>query len=389
MVLAGCDGLGGRLPAYHGDRRVRGSVERVEAVGAYPASILRLLIWYAKPPAPITVREGVRLYRISYWSQTNGSPVLVSGLMAVPSQTISRGTVLWMHGTNVDRKDSPSTPSLQDGVLLSGTFAGGGYLYLAPDLVGLGISKGPQAYLYNPSTIAVSLDFLTAAQRVTSDLRRPWSPDLYVAGFSQGGHDAAVIARELERLKRPQWRLRAAAGLEGAYNLAEISFPLAMTGASPSHAIYLTTLALSYATDYGQPLQSVLTPSSAERAHRLFDGDHSGQIIGHMPTNPREMFTAQFLADFDGHRPDWFMDALRANEAYRWAPAAPFRAYYGDKDLDVSPEEAKAFAREAVKSGGHVEAIPVGPYDHFGSVLHAVPKVRQWFDEISTETARP
>ena len=159
MVLAGCDGLGGRLPAYHGDRRVRGSVERVESVGAYPAAILRLLIWFAKPPVPIAVREGVRLYRISYWSQTNGSPVLVSGLMAVPNQVISRGTVLWMHGTNVDRKDSPSTPSLQDGVLLSGTFGGGGYLYLAPDLVGLGISKGPQAYLYNPSTIAVTLDF--------------------------------------------------------------------------------------------------------------------------------------------------------------------------------------------------------------------------------------
>ena len=232
-------------------------MERVEAVGTYPAPVLRLLIWYAKPPAPIAVKEGIRLYRVTYWSQTNGSPVLVSGLMAVPNQATPSGTVIWMHGTNVDRKDSPSAPSLQDGVLLSGAFAGGGYLYLAPDLVGLGVSKGPQAYLYNPSTIAVTLDFLTAAQRVTADLHRPWSPALYVAGFSQGGHDAAVIARELERLRQPQWRLQAAAGIEGAYNLADISVPLAMTGASPSHAIYLTTLALAYATDYGRPLESV------------------------------------------------------------------------------------------------------------------------------------
>ena len=199
-----------------------------------------------------------------------------------------------------------------------------------------------------------------------------------------------MIARELERLKRPQWRLRAAAGLEGAYNLADISFPLAMTGASPSHAIYLTTLALAYATDYGQPLQSVLAPSSAERARRLFDGDHAGQIIGHMPANPREMFTAPFLADFDGRRPDWFMDALRANEAYRWAPAAPFSApTTATRTWTSRPRRPRRFAREAAKSGGNVEAIPVGPYDHFGSLLHAVPKVRQWFDDLSAETARP
>jgi hypothetical protein len=81
-------------------------------------------------------------------------------------------------------------------VAASGVFAGGGYLLLAPDLVGLGVSKGPQAYYFNPSTIDVTLDFLRAAKTVTHDLGRPWNPNIYVAGFS-------TIPRPLARSRRP------------------------------------------------------------------------------------------------------------------------------------------------------------------------------------------
>jgi TorA maturation chaperone TorD len=74
---------------------------------------------------------------------------------------------------------------------------------------------------------------------------------------------------------------------------------------------------------------------------------------------------------------------MRQNEAYAWAPSAPFRAYYGDMDRDVAPENAKFFAREASQRGGHVQAVSVGPQDHFGTVVHAIPLIRRWFDQLS------
>ena len=382
-MLTACSPGHNRLPAYHGDPQVRGSVARVEHLGGYPSFVLRVLLWIAGPPEPVPVSHGTDLYRVTYWSQTNGKPVLVSGLMALPGRGPLRGTVLWMHGTTVDRKSSVSNPNFEQGILLSGVFAGGGYLYLAPDLLGLGVSKAPQAYFYNSSTIEVTLDFLRAAQAVSQDLRRPWNADLYVTGFSQGGHATAVIARELEHRADPQWHLRGAAGIEGAYNLADISLPMAMKGSASADSLYLTNLALSYSTYYGRPLESLLNPVSANRARTLFDGDHAEQIYGHMPANPREMFTPEFLAAFDHKEPHWFMEALRANEAYAWAPKAPFRAYYGDKDVDVSPDDAKFFVREAVRLGGNAQAISVGPYDHLASVFRAVPKVRRWFDDLS------
>ena len=380
-LLAGCALAGPPVPDYHGDPAVRGSVVKVEPVGAYAAIQLRALLWLAKLQVPIA--RGIHLYRVSYWSATDGKPVLVSGLMSLPDAGDLRGTVIWMHGTTDDRRTSISTPSLQEGVSASAVFAGGGYLLLAPDLVGLGVSKGPQAYLYNPSTADVTRDFLRAAQTVSHDLGRTWNPNLYITGFSQGGQATAVLQRAFEQTPDPAARVRAAAGIAGAYNLADISLPFALKGGSQQDSVYLTLVGLSYAVHYHQPLDTLLTPAYAQLAQRLFDGDHADAIEKQMPANPRSLFTPAFLADFDGGRAHWFIAAARDNQAYAWAPKAPFHAYFGDKDVDVSPQDAKAFVAEANRRGGNAEAISVGPYDHGGSVLHAAPLIRVWFDQLS------
>jgi pimeloyl-ACP methyl ester carboxylesterase len=367
---------------YHGDPSVRGSVAEVTPVGAYSALHMRALLWLAK--LPVTASTGARLYRVSYWSVTDGKPVLVSGLMGVPDRDPPRGTVVWMHGTHDSRTDSMTNPKSQEGMLVSVVFAGGDYLLLAPDLVGLGVSKDPQAYFYNPSTIDVTEDFLRAAQTVTKDLRRTWNPNLYLTGFSQGGHSAAILQRELEQHPNPAWRVKASAGVAGPYNLADISLPYAMNGHSPEDSAYLSTLALSYSTYYHQPLESVLTKPYAGTVERLFDGDHGvDEIQKAMPSNPRALFTPAFLAAFDAKAPNWFSSAWRDNQANAWAPKAPFRAYYGDNDVDVSPQDAKTFVAQAKSLGGDAEAISVGPYDHGGSALQAAPRIRQWFDTLS------
>jgi pimeloyl-ACP methyl ester carboxylesterase len=291
-----------------------------------------------------------------------------------------------MHGTNTDRRRSISTPSLQEGVAASGVFAGGGYLMLAPDLVGLGVSKGPQAYLYDASTVPVTLDLLRAARQVAKDLHRNWNPNLYLTGFSQGGHSDAVMQRALETLNDPAFHVRATGAVAGAYNLADIALAFAMRGRSKEDSAYLTTAGRSYATYYRHPLDTLLTGKYAAIARRDFDGDHEDELEANMPSNPRLLFRADFLHAFDTHGSHWFIDAMRRNEAYDWAPKAPFRAYYGTKDVDVSPEESKFFAAQAKQNGGNVTAIDVGPFDHGQSVLQAVPLIRRWFDSLSASS---
>ena len=377
-LAAGC---GARRPIYRSDPGVGGSVARVERLGGYPDEVLRVLLWAAKMPAPVPVVAGVDLYRVSYWSQTNGRPALVSGLMSVPRAPVLRGVVLWMHGTNIDRARSVSKPSLQEGVTASAVL-GCGYLMLAPDLLGLGVSRAVQAYLYNPSTIAVTLDFLAAAQAVARNLGKRWAPDLYIAGFSQGGHSTAVIHREIERRGGAGGlSVRAAAGVAGAYNLADISIPFAMRGRSSQDSVYLSSGVLSYATYGGHPLETVL--ADGPLARRLLDGDHADEAAVRMPASPRTLFTQAFLDAFDAGRPNWFIDTARANEAYKWAPKAPFRAYVGEADVDVPPEDSEGFIAEARRRGGNAELVSVGRYDHNDTVFHAAPRIRAWFDALS------
>lgn len=113
------------------------------------------------------------------------------------------------------------------------------------------------------------------------------------------------------------------------------------------------------------------------------DGDHNDEFFKQLPANPRELFTKDFLTAYDSKQPHWFTTDMQKNDVYAWAPNAPFRAYYGDKDLDAAPENTKSFEVEATHRGGHVRAILVGPVDHGGTAYRAVPMIRSWFDELS------
>lgn len=364
--------------------RTPGSVIAVERIGGHNRLVLTGLLTLALPARP-PITDGAELLRVRYWSQVGGTPVEASGLMAVPYRTLGgeapRGTAIYLHGTNPDRTSSPSAPGSQEGELSAAMFAGGGYILLAPDYFGLGQSHAAPAYIHAPATAAAARDLIIAARQVAGALHVPFSSDLYVTGFSQGGHATAVVQRDLETAPIPGIRLRAAAAISGAFDLAGISVPYAF---EHKHSLYLAYIAVSYAAQYKQPLGSLVNDSYARTLPALFDGNHAiDPIVAALPKDPRELFRPEALAAIEAGKGDWFIDGLAANEAFRWAPKAPLRLYYGDKDTDVSPQDSKHFAAEAAKLGGNVHLMPQGPYDHTGTALQAVPRIRVWFDQIS------
>lgn len=136
---------------------------------------------------------------------------------------------------------------------------------------------------------------------------------------------------------------------------------------------------------YGHPLESILMDDASRLVAQPFNGVHSAdQIMAKLPKNPREILRSDTLAAFSEDRASWFRDALRANEAYQWAPQAPLRLYYGDRDVDVYPDDPKRGAKEMESRGGNVTLVPLGPYDHIGVVYHAVSRVQAWFKEIAS-----
>ncbi len=372
------------IPTIAGDH-TPGALHKVEQIGSYTGSMLRFLVWWGKLPEPISVRHGATLYRVQYWTTApGGSATIASGLVCVPKGGPPRGVVSYQHGTTVNRHLTPSAPTLLESGLGTAIFAGGGYILCAADYVGLGTNREVHPYLHAQGTANSVIDLLKAANAFAKHLEVKWPTSLYLVGFSQGGYSTLAAHRALESLNDPRFHVVACAPIAGVFNLADITFPVFLESTNVYHSMYLAYLANAYSSAYGHPLNSVLTDSYAASVPALFDGEHDEWVVAqNLPNQPRTIFRKEFLDAYDNKQPTWFTTALAENEVFRWTPKAPVQLYYSERDSVVSPRDPKVAASEFEQRGCNVTLIESGAPDHGGTILLAIPKVRQWFDSMT------
>jgi hypothetical protein len=360
-----------------------GGLVAVERTGKYPSLVVRYILDSIGLPDPIDAQFGMTLYHMQYRTRNyDGSIVVASGLVALPNWSEVNSVVMYQHGTNTQRRLAPSQPGLGEGVFVASAAAGLGHILVAPDYIGLGDSAAVHPYMHAETTASTSIDCLRAARTLVEHLRGSWPAQLYLMGFSQGGHATFAVQRDLEKLADPRFQVTASAPIAGPFHLRDVSFPQALTGETESHPLYLAYLANSYAHIYHQPLKSILTEPYVEKVPVLFDGDHV-EISAELPKDPRSLFNPEFLDAYDNGKPHWFLDALVENNVSDWTPVAPVRIYYGDDDVDVLPEEARRAETAMKQRGADITAISVGPYDHNASALRALPQAIRWFTELA------
>jgi pimeloyl-ACP methyl ester carboxylesterase len=362
-----------------------GAVASIESVSDYPAWALRALVWWRDLTDQFPIDYGVSLYRVGYWTTgLDGAPTLVSGLIALPRRPRLRGVVSYQHGTETDRASAPSMPGSPNGILAAAAFAARGYLLAAPDYVGLGTSARPHPYLHAVTEANAVIDLLRAARTIVDANGDGWPSRIMLVGFSQGGHATLAAQRALEANPVDGLGVVASASIAGPFDLAAISFPNALEGASTAATTYLAYLLNSYSHIYGEPLDSALRDPYSTIVPALFDGSHGGDdVIAALPRMPRDMFRTEFLTSYADGAPNWLRERLVENSLDDWSPRAPIHLYFGSRDVDVSPHEATVEAERLTHRGGDVVAIDVGPVDHNGSVAAAVPSVTKWFDSLA------
>lgn len=380
-LTTGAHAAAGPAARLHQDRQ-RGTLIRVEPLGAMDRTRLKAIA--AEFPGDIPVRNGARLFRITYWTVLKGAPTLASGLLAIPSDpSPAKGVVMYLHGTNATRALAPSQPGRIDGNEETAVFAGNGYDVVLPDYIGLGVSRIPHPYLIVQPQVDASIDLLRAVRRVRADLRVQGAPNLFMMGFSQGGQVAAGLHRALEQRPLAGYRLRGSVGVAGPYDLRRASLPKAIESRCRQCVGYLAWAAYAYATYYGHPLGQALKPEYVGVVPKLFDGSKSAAEIGSaLPDDPEDMFQPPFLRAMRASGDNWFTRALTRNETFAWSPVAPFRLYFGDDDIDVSPSASRAFFEYARQHGGDVSLHPLARADHEASASLAYAPALNWFDDL-------
>jgi len=320
----------------------------------------------------------VDCYRMLYRTHDGaGSPIEVSGLLALPRGAQARRLVSFQHGTTTTRGAVPSRLD-STGEAAAVVIAGNGYALIAPDYIGLGSSPGQHPYLIAQDEARAVTDMIAAARGIEGVPDGP----VFLSGFSQGGQASLAAMRTLERDGE---QVLGAAPVAGPYDIRN-AFGTALFGHAPADSLYLAYMSWAYAGHYGHPLESVLTSDYARRARDLFENPHSPQqIMAALPANPRTMFNAVLLQAFDSGESYWFLDALRENDVSDWSPRAPVRLYYGSADIDVLPEQALEAQRVMRARGSDVTAVDVGPVDHDASIVVAGPLILAWLESLDAD----
>lgn len=361
----------------------RGTLIDVAPLGTMDRARLQAIA--AEFPGKIAVRDGARLFRVTYWTVLKGAPVRASGLVSIPlGGAPAKGVVVYLHGTNATRALAPSQPDRVDGNEETAVFAGNGYVTALPDYIGQGLSTVPHPYLIVQPQVDASVDLLSAVRTVVARLRVKASPDLFMMGFSQGGQVVAGVHRRLERNPLPGYRLRASVGIAGPYDLRGTSLPKAIENECRQCVGYLTWAVYAYAGYYGHPLAEAVQPAYLTAVPNLFDGTKTANEIGAaLPDDPKDMFRPEFLTIMRSAGDNWFTRALTENETYAWRPVAPFRLYFGEDDVDVAPAASRAFYDYAKARGGNVSLHPLAGADHQGSAAQVYAPALQWFDALA------
>lgn len=363
----------------------RGELIQLEALG--PLERARLQQIASEFPGKIAVAGGASLYRVVYWTPYRGRLVAASGLYAVPAgAATAKGTVVYLHGTQITRAASPSQPQRVDGNEETAVFAGNGYEVVLPDYIGLGVSTEPQAYLIAAAQVDATLDLLRAVRSASIGLGRGAAPSLYLMGFSQGGQSAAAVHRALEREPLAGYRLRGSIGIAGPYDLRAlvVNKLTPAHAAAPNNAGYFAFIANAYSGHYGHALDETLTAEYAAAVPALFDGSKTPeQLAPVLPEDARRLFRPEFLHALQADQDNWLTRALDENRTDHWAPVAPFRIYYGDDDSDVLPQSAKTFYAYAKAHGGNVSLHALGAVDHWNSAALTYAPALAWFDALS------
>ena len=345
----------------------------------------------------VDIDHGFDTYKVTYCTvdvappgKRRPAPTAATGNVSVPRKAGPLDTVAYLHGTSVSFYDAPSNPNVFgelsengesfDGPPSSAIFAGAGFIYIAPDYLGLGDSTVPRHRYFHAATEASSaVDLLAASRDVLRSLRVRRSDELFTFGFSQGGHAALALQRALEK-RRVEVTATAMVGgildiepffLSGIANTTTVTVPL-----------YISYLLLAYDDIYDvyrRPADVFRQPYAAT-VPGLFDMRHFfDDVLAGLPPTSRELLRASFLRAVSGNPDHPLRVRLRQNAVDRWRPDAPIRVYHSPDDEEVSFPDVLVSVDRLRRRGGDVTVRTLPGFDHVNSWVQAMPRAARNF----------
>lgn len=348
---------------------------------------------FGVPNNTITITSGVDFYRVEYMTaHPNGEMVLVSGGIAVPNDVGSCASPIasYQHGTTTVRTQVPSF--LNGEGLLGVMYAGAGYVVTLPDFIGLGVSELFHLYVHADSQASASLDLIRlASNELQEELGYTWDEQLFLFGYSQGGHATMALHKMIEEDFPEEFTVTASAPMSGPYDISGTQTNMIIADAPFSFSGFLPYVTMAYQAAYGNlynSLDEIFIEPYATTLPDLFDGTNSiGYISTQLPAIPNQMLRPEVFEAFQNDPNHPLRLALADNDVYDWAPTAPVTMYYCTEDEQVDYNNSLV-ALEAMTNNGatNVSALNGGALDHGACAPLAFLGCYFFFDEYRQDS---
>jgi len=353
---------------------------------------LRQIMFDWSISAFVTPKFAVNRLKFTYeTSDPFGFPILASALLLFPQAAAGPMPLVTVQHGSIGLKSSATSLNYDSWEYgFAAAFATLGYVAVVPDYIGLGDSPGYQAYLHAKTEATSVVDALRAARILCVDRQLSLNGQLFLFGYSQGGHATMATHRELETHHTNEFTVTASAPAAGAYDLGGVTVDSVLENpTSYPSPWYFAQLVAAFLPIYNLAgtLEELLAEPYRRTLPPVLDGFHSGaDIAAVMPSDMLKILRPDFQSDFRTNATNPLRLALKDNDLYHWTPKAPIRIFQCSGDRDVVPANATVAYESFTNRGACcVEVIDPGApqkLDHGGCFIPSFRAAMAWFQTL-------
>lgn len=348
---------------------------------------------------PFSADYDVQNYKVVYTTtDAFGQPDTASGLVGIPvaNEDFIFPVGVYNHGTVGEREAVPSRRGVQERLIVA-AIATKGYVTLAPDYLGLGDSDGIHPYVHAATEASAGRDMIIAVKKwLNEDNIVSINDQLFITGYSQGGHAAAALHRDIATNPGDDGlTVTSATHLSGPYSISEVMVgTLFQEGRAtlPGYIAY-TYISYNFVYDLFDSLSQAFVPPYLEPIQRFADQETSldefnaelDQLLTDNNDRLEAVFQDSILAILQSGDPTHpFNLAIADNDTYDWAPEQPTLIYYCTEDEQV-PFRNAILADSVMRANGSTSITleTGGPLTHGNCVFPALIRTIEFWADFS------
>ena len=357
---------------------------------------------YSIPASVGQINYGVDGYKVLYYTPDfNGELVICSGAIYLPSGINCPPPVLsWQHGTMSDNYYAPSNIGNTNNDLMGVICAANGYIVTMSDFIGLGEGEGMHNYVHANTEASATIDIIKYGKEIASEiLGFPTNNQLFLFGYSQGGHATMATVKEIEANFSNELEITASAPMAGPYDMSESQRLMLESGEAYPNPGYLPYVLFAYNKIYNlyDDINEVLKSPYTTLAD-MYDGTYSmwdinntmwdiGEEIYGINSNnfsPISIFKDEYYQEYLTNDNHPFQLALLDNDVYNFIPSAPMQLLHCSGDDNVTYDNAEVAYNYFIENGAeNVELIDGGNFDHGECASIAIIGAKLWFDSMA------